>query len=106
MSQRRYYDEEMRYLHEAGRAFARLHPEQARYLNIDAVADRDPYVERLFEGFAFLAGRIREKIDDSFPELTEGLMTLMCPRLLQQLPAVVIMEFAPRAGMLQQSRLI
>jgi type VI secretion system protein ImpG len=33
---------------------------------------RDPYVERLFEGFAFLMGRLREKLDDDLPELTEG----------------------------------
>src|SRR5690606_38985717 len=58
---RRYFEEEMRYLHEAGKAFAQAYPEQARYLNVDSVTDRDPYVERLFEGFAFLTGRIRER---------------------------------------------
>jgi hypothetical protein len=31
-------------------------------------------VERLFEGFAFLMGRLREKLDDDLPELTEGLV--------------------------------
>lgn len=41
-------------------------------LNLDKPGARDPYVERLFEGFAFLMGRLREKLDDDLPELTEG----------------------------------
>ena len=70
----RYYDAEMRYLLEAGEEFARAHPEQAAMLNLDKAGARDPYVERLFEGFAFLMGRLREKLDDDLPELTEGLV--------------------------------
>ena len=72
-----YYDEEMWYLNEAGKEFERAHPERARFLNITQLDDRDPYVERLFEGFAFLAGRIREKLDDELPELTESLIGLL-----------------------------
>jgi len=60
----RYYDAEMRYLLEAGEEFARAHPEQAAMLNLDKAGARDPFVERLFEGFAFLMGRMREKLDD------------------------------------------
>lgn len=48
----RYYDAEMRYLLEAGEEFARAHPEQAAMLNLDKAGARDPFVERLFEGFA------------------------------------------------------
>jgi len=100
----RYFEEELRYLYESGRVFARAHPDRARFLNIDAVGDRDPYVERLFEGFAFLTGRIREKLDDSFPELTEGLINLMWPAFLKEIPSTVIMELQARRGMLQQTR--
>ena len=71
----KYYEEELRYLYESGTEFAKAHPDRAQFLNIDSVGDRDPYVERLFEGFAFLAARIREKLDDSFPQLTEGIIT-------------------------------
>lgn len=72
----RYYDAEMRYLLEAGEEFARAHPEQAAMLNLDKAGARDPFVERLFEGFAFLMGRMREKLDDDLPELTEGVVSL------------------------------
>jgi type VI secretion system protein ImpG len=102
----KYYEEELRYLIESGREFARAHPDRARFLNIDAVGDRDPYVERLFEGFAFLAGRIREKLDDSFPELTEGLINLLWPHFVCEIPSITIVEFRPRKGILQESRTI
>lgn len=100
----KYYEEELRYLYESGREFAKAHPDRARFLNIDAVGDRDPYVERLFEGFAFLAARIREKLDDSFPELTEGLVALMWPAIMQEIPSLAITEFKPRQGLLQETR--
>ena len=102
----KYYEDELRYLYDSGREFAKAHPDRARFLNIDAVGDRDPYVERLFEGFAFLAGRIREKLDDSFPELTEGLVNLMWPNFLQEIPSLAIVQFNPRPGFLQETRVL
>ncbi len=81
------YEEELRYLYESGREFSKAHPDRAQFLNIDSVGDRDPYVERLFEGFAFLTARIREKLDDSFPQLTEGIINLLWPQLLLEIPA-------------------
>lgn len=33
----RYYEAEMRYLREAGKEFARAHPDRARMLNLDRV---------------------------------------------------------------------
>ena len=91
----RYYEAEMRYLREAGREFARAHPDRAALLNLDKPGARDPYVERLFEGFAFLMGRLREKLDDDLPELTEGLVSLLWPHYMRTIPSLAIVEFAP-----------
>lgn len=102
----KYYEEELRYLYDSGKEFAQAHPDRAQFLNVDAVGDRDPYVERLFEGFAFLSARIREKLDDSFPELTEGLFNLMWPSLLQEIPSVAIVQFKARTGLLQETRVL
>ncbi len=100
---RRYYEEEMRYLREAGKEFAQLHPDQAALLGLESVADRDPYVERLFEGFAFLTGRIRERLDDELPEYTESLFRLLHPAFLHPFPAATVLAFEPRPGMVQTS---
>ncbi|WP_016601146.1 type VI secretion system baseplate subunit TssF, partial [Yersinia pestis] len=92
----RYFDAEMRYLREAGEEFARAHPDRAAGLNLDKAGARDPYVERLFEGFAFLMGRLREKLDDDLPELTEGLVSLLWPHYLRTIPSLSIVEFTPQ----------
>lgn len=103
---RRYFDEEMRYLYEAGRLFAEAHPEQARYLNVDALSDRDPYVERLFEGFAFLTGRIHQRLDDDLPQYTESLCRLLYPHFIRPVPSCTLVEFKPRPGQVQSTTVI
>ena len=90
-----YYDEEYRYLDEAGREFARAYPQRASFLNIAQLGDRDPYVERLFEGFAFLMGRVHQKLDDELPELTQSLLGLLWPHFLRPVPSLSILEFRP-----------
>ena len=102
----KFFEDELRYLYESGREFSKAHPDRARFLNIDAVGDRDPYVERLFEGFAFLAARIREKLDYSFPELTEGLINLLWPGFQQDIPSLCTVEFKPRRGHLHETRIL
>ena len=99
----RYYEAEMRYLGEAAKEFADAHPDRARMLNLDRVGDRDPYVERLFEGFAFLTGRLRQKLDDELPELTEGLVSLLWPHYLRMIPSLSILEMTPAPETLQKT---
>lgn len=91
----RYFDTEMRYLRDAAREFARLHPEQAREMGLTTPGAADESVERLFQGFAFLMGRVREKLDDDYPELTEGLISRLWPHILRPLPSVCVVEIAP-----------
>ncbi|MDU3889721.1 MAG: type VI secretion system baseplate subunit TssF, partial [Serratia liquefaciens] len=40
-------------------------------------------VERLLEGFAFLTGRLRQKLDDELPELSHSLMHLLWPNYMR-----------------------
>lgn len=102
----RYYEAEMRYLREAGKEFAKTHPDRARMLNLDRVGDRDPYVERLYEGFAFLTGRLQQKLDDELPELTEGLVSLLWPHYLRMIPSLSVVELIPLAEKLQKTELV
>ncbi|GFZ98744.1 type VI secretion system baseplate subunit TssF [Dyella caseinilytica] len=102
----RYYEAEMRYLREAGKEFAQRHPDRARALNIDRIGDRDPYVERLHEGFAFLTARLRQKLDDELPELTEGLVSLLWPHYLRMIPSLSMLEILPSRETLQQTEVL
>lgn len=102
----RYFDAEMRYLREAGKEFAQAFPDRAAQLNLDRPGADDPYVERLFEGFAFLMGRLREKLDDDLPELTEGLVSLLWPHYLRTIPSLSIIELLPDLAQMKSSTLI
>jgi type VI secretion system protein ImpG len=101
---RKYYESEMRLLRESAREFAKLYPEQAAMLNIDELRDRDPYVERLLEGMAYLSAHVRQRLDDDVPELCETLLNQLWPHFLRPFPAATIVEFSHRAGQLQQSQ--
>ncbi|HEX8587953.1 type VI secretion system baseplate subunit TssF, partial [Pseudomonas sp.] len=90
-----YFDAEIRYLREAAKEYGAAFPDRAAALNLDKPGAQDPAVEQLFQGFAFLMGRLREKLDDDLPELTEGLMGLVRPQYLRMIPSLSIVEFSP-----------
>lgn len=90
-----YYANELQYLSDAGREFARNHPQQAALLNPDNIQSRDPHVERLFENFAFLTGSIRAKLDDELPELSQTLLSLLCPHYVRAVPALATVQLRP-----------
>lgn len=102
----RYFDAEMRYLREAGEEFAKAFPDRAAHLNLDKPGARDPYVERLFEGFAFLMGRLREKLDDDLPELTEGLVSLLWPHYLRTIPSLSVVELIVDLEQMKSSEVV
>src|SRR5205085_6605185 len=83
----KYYQSELSFLRDTGKAFARAHPQVAGLL---AERGGDPDVERLLEGFAFLTARIRERIENAVPEVTYGLAELLIPHFLRPLPACAI----------------
>ena len=92
----KYYQDELAWLREMGAELAAARPEMARFLGEPGA---DPDVERLLEGFAFLTGRIREKLDDEFPELTHGFMDMFCPHYLRPVPSMAILQVSPKPNM-------
>jgi type VI secretion system protein ImpG len=88
-----YYQDELSFLREMGKEFSESHPMLAHFL---LESGSDPDVERLLEGFAFLTGRIRQKLDDELPELTHTMMGMICPHYLRPIPAMSIVEFEPQ----------
>ncbi|WP_278387779.1 type VI secretion system baseplate subunit TssF [Pseudomonas oryzihabitans] len=92
MSFNHYYQSELAELRQLGARFAERNPALAPFLG---QAGQDPDVERLLEGFAFLTGRLRQKLDDELPELTHSLLNLLWPHYLRPLPSCAILEFDP-----------
>lgn len=103
MSFNKYYQDELAYLRELGAEFANENPNLAPFLSRES---SDPDVERLLEGFAFLSGRLRQKLDDELPELTHSLLQLMWPHFLRPIPAMTVVQFEPLAEAGAEERVV
>ncbi len=90
-----YYEKELQYMRELGGEFAREFPKIAGHLGITAFECADPYVERLLEGFAFLAARVQLKLDSEFPRFTEHLLEMVYPNYLAPTPSLAVVRFEP-----------
>ncbi|HYA39707.1 MAG TPA: type VI secretion system baseplate subunit TssF, partial [Syntrophobacteraceae bacterium] len=90
-----YYDRELRYIREMGGEFARDFPKIAGRLGLDAFECADPYVERLLEGFAFLAARVQLKVDAEFPRFTQHLLEMVYPHYLAPTPSMAVVQVLP-----------
>jgi type VI secretion system protein ImpG len=94
------YNLELRHLRETAAEFGRDFPKIAGRLSLDREAKEicpDPYVERLLEGFAFLAARVHLKLDAEYPRFTQGLLETVYPDYLCPIPSMAIVKFEPEA---------
>jgi type VI secretion system protein ImpG len=89
------YNEELTALRRKAARFAEAFPKIAGRLRLTADVADDPQVERLIQSFAYSAARVRQKIDDEFPELTTELLEALYPHFLAPLPSMSIVRFEP-----------
>src|SRR5918911_3855699 len=88
-----YYNRELSYVRRLATEFAEAHPKIAGRLRLGPDSSADPHVERLIEAFAYLTARIRFKLDDDFPEITEALLNVLYPHYLAPVPSMAIVQF-------------
>ena len=88
-----YYERELIFIRQFAQEFARRYPAAAGRLLLEPNRSVDPHVERLMEGFALLAGRVHQKLDDEFPELTEAMLGVLYPHYLAPVPSMAIVQF-------------
>jgi len=86
----RLYSDELTHLREVGAEFAHEFPKIAARLSMEGVEVTDPYVERLLEGFAFLAARVQLKLEAEQPRLIAQLLEATYPNFLAPLPSMMI----------------
>lgn len=89
------YNDELKALRGRAARFADAFPKVAGRLRLTGDVADDPHVERLVQSFAYSAARIRQKLDDEFPELTDGLLETLYPHYLAPLPSMSIVRFRP-----------
>jgi type VI secretion system protein ImpG len=106
MSNKKYFEREYNFLQQEGEKFAEKHQGIAGRLRMSERQRKDPFVERLFEGFAFLAGRIHERLDDDFPEITGSFLELLFPHFIRPFPSCAILEVRPNLKSLSEPMLV
>jgi len=92
------YNRELAHLRVMGAEFAEQFPKIAGRLGgLDEFQGcQDPFVERLIEGFAFLAARVQLKLDAEFPRFTQSLIETIYPHYLAPTPSMCIVQFKPQ----------
>ena len=91
----RFYNNELQHLRDMGAEFAREYPKIAGRIGLDELECADPYVERLLEGFAFLAARLQLKIDKEYERFTQHLFEIVFPHFLAPVPSMCVARFQP-----------
>ncbi|WP_157269361.1 type VI secretion system baseplate subunit TssF [Azohydromonas aeria] len=88
----RLYSDELAHLREVGAEFAHEFPKIAARLGMDGTEVADPYVERLLEGFAFLAARVQLKLESEQPRVIAQLLEALYPNFLAPLPSMMVVR--------------
>lgn len=101
----RYYEEELVGFHQRASDFSQKYPSAAGQLRLDPTQSADPHVERLIQSFSFLNARIRKKLDDDFPELTDALLSILYPHYIAPIPSMATIQFEPESSNLQSNGL-
>ncbi|HEX4916625.1 MAG TPA: type VI secretion system baseplate subunit TssF [Limnobacter sp.] len=91
------YNQELVHVRDSAAEFAERFPKIASRLALDSTEVKDPYVERLLQGFAFLTARVQLRLEEEFPRFTTQLLNRLNPNALAPLPAMGVVQFRPNA---------
>ena len=86
------YNDELLHLRTETAEFAREFPDRAARLSLDQNRVEDPYVERLLEGVAFLAARVRLKLEAQYPVFTQQVLEVLFPGWLAPSPSACVLK--------------
>ena len=86
------YTEELDFLRRMSGEFARDFPTVASRLDLTQFDCKDPWVERLLEGVAYLTSRVRRELDGGMPLLAESLVSISEPRATSPLPSMAVLQ--------------
>ncbi|PKF79726.1 type VI secretion system baseplate subunit TssF [Vibrio sp. vnigr-6D03] len=88
-----YFEQELRFIRSEASQFTERHPGAAHALGIRKDSIDDPQVARLIESVALMNGKLQQRLDESYPELTESLVNLLFPHYLKPVPSYSMLDF-------------
>lgn len=90
-----YYTRELQHIREMCGEFAREYPKIAGRLGLEGLECADPYVERLLEGFGYMAARVQLKVDAEYPRFSQHLLEMVYPHFLAPQPSMAMVQVQP-----------
>ncbi len=90
-----YYNQELQHIREMFAEFAAEYPKIAGRLGLEGLDCADPYVERLLEGFGYMAARVQLKVDAEYPRFTQHLLEMVYPHYLAPIPSMATVQLQP-----------
>lgn len=90
-----YYNRELQHIREMFAEFAAEYPKIAGRLGLEGLECADPYVERLLEGFGYMAARVQLKVDAEYPRFTQHLLEMVYPHYLAPIPSMALVQLQP-----------
>lgn len=88
----RYYERELAYVRKSLDEFVSQFPDQASSLRLNQSANEDPNISRLIDAMALLTAKTEKRIDEQFPEVVQGIFSLLYPGYLQISPSYTVLE--------------
>ncbi|WP_165475009.1 type VI secretion system baseplate subunit TssF [Legionella yabuuchiae] len=88
-----YFQNELQLLNESMQYFAKSYPHEAAKLHLDTLQERDPHIERLLEGCAYLTARVKQQIDIGVNHVGESVLRQLAPDYLTPQPSMTIVQF-------------
>ena len=90
-----YYNQELQHIREMFSEFGAEYPKIAGRLGLEGLDCADPYVERLLEGFGYMAARVQLKVDAEYPRFTQNLLEMVYPHYLAPIPSMAMVQLQP-----------
>lgn len=94
----KHYEQELSFMRDMGGEFANAYPKIAGRLGMDQLEVLDPYVERMLEGFAFLAARVQLELEQQYPVFTQNLLEIVYPHFLAPVPSMMVARLTADAA--------
>lgn len=85
-----YFQSELRKLSSMIEDLAKTNPALASQLHLGDSHNRDPSVERLLQGVAYLTSGLQARLDNDIPAVYETLLQQLCKHLLRPFPSIVM----------------
>ncbi|SCC00868.1 type VI secretion system baseplate subunit TssF [Gilliamella intestini] len=83
------FHDEIVFIRDIAHDFAKVHPQLLQFIIED---EKDPDVERLIEGLAYITSQLKLKLKYDLPELIQSLLVLLWPNYLKPIPSLTILE--------------